>query len=529
MTDEFRYLLTRAARGRLDRRAFMGRAAALGVTATAASTMLAQAVRAQGPQRGGHLVIGMQGGESTNNLDPALALTQVPGKYLGIAGETMFTFSPTGELIPLIAEEYTASADAKTWTFKIRSGVEFHNGRTLTPEDVAQTLRRHSDENSQSGALGVMRGISDIRVNGDSVVVETDVPNADLPFLISDWHLVIQPNGGFDNPRDGVFTGPYKFREDEPGVRHVLEKFENHWNADAWGHYNSVEILVINDPTARNSALQSRQVQMINRVEPRVAGLLGRAPGVTIQSTAGRGHYVFIMHCNTAPFDNNDLRLALKFAMNREDMLERILRGFGTLGNDMPVNQAYPLFDDTIEQRPFDLDQARFHYQRSGHDGPIVLRTSEVAFPGAVDAAQLYQESCAQAGIPVEIIREPGDGYWSETWNVQPFSTSYWSGRPVQDQMYSTAYLSSADWNDTRFFNEQFDSLLLEARGELDQARRKDMYSTMGRIVRDEGGLICPMFNDFIDAHTDSVIGWEGNPNGDLMYARAGLLCWQAA
>ncbi len=528
MNDEFRYILARAARGMMDRRAFLGRAAALGVTGAMANTLLAQAVRAQGPMRGGHLVMGLQGGESTNSLDPALALSQVPFSYFRTTGDTLVHITPTGEIDPRIAEEVTASADARTWFFKIRSGVEFHNGQTLTAEDVAQTLRRHSSEESQSGALGIMRGITDIRVDGDVVALETETPNADLPYLMADYHLVIQPNGGFDDPAAGIFSGPYKFVENEPGVRHVMEKNPNYWD-DSVGHYNSVEMLVINDATARNSALQSGQVQMVNRVEPRVAGLVARAPGISVQSTSGRGHYVFIMHCNTAPFDNNHLRLALKHAIDREDMVDKILRGYGSIGNDMPINAAYPLFDTGIEQRTYDPDLARHHFEQSGHDGPIVLRTSEVAFPGAVDAAQLFQESAARAGIPIEIIREPGDGYWSETWNVQPFCASYWGGRPVQDQMYSTAYLSTADWNDTRFFNERFDSLLLEARGELDLTRRKALYSEMGTIVRDEGGLICPMFNDFIDAHNASVAGWEANPNGELMNGFAAVLCWQAA
>jgi peptide/nickel transport system substrate-binding protein len=267
---------------------------------------------------------------------------------------------------------------------------------------------------------------------------------------------------------------------------------------------------------------------MINRVEPRVAGLLARAPGVTVASTPGRGHYVFIMHCNTAPFDNNDLRLALKFAIDREDMLDKILRGYGSVGNDMPINAAYPLFDDQIPQRSYDPDQARFHYARSGHSGPIELRTSDVAFPGAVDAAELFRESAAACGIELNVIREPGDGYWSEVWNAKPFCASYWGGRPVQDQMYSTAYYSGADWNDTRFFNERFDGLLLEARAELDLTRRKALYSEMGMIVRDEGGLICPMFNDWVDGHNAQVAGWVGNPAGEMMNGFAAVQTWQA-
>ncbi|PQO23241.1 peptide ABC transporter substrate-binding protein [Rhodobacteraceae bacterium WD3A24] len=528
MSDELRYLIDRVKQGRCSRRAFLGRAGALGLTGAMANTMLAGALRAQTPQQGGHLVLGLQGGESTNSLDPALNLSQVPFNYMRQIGDTLLNIAPDGSLDMRLATEVDSSPDAQTWYFRIRQGVEFHDGRTMTPDDVLKTMQRHSDEESQSGALGVMRNIDSMEIDGDMLVVHLTSPNADLPYLMSDYHLVIQPNGGLDDPTAGIFTGPYRMVENEPGVRHVMEKFENYWD-DSVGHFNSTEILVINDSTARNSALQSGQVQMINRVEPRTAGLLARAPSVTVQNVAGRGHYVFIMHCNTAPFDSNELRLALKYAIDREDMVEKILHGYGSIGNDMPINEAYPLFDSTIPQREFDPDRARHHYEQSGHDGsPIILRTAENAFPGAVDAAQLFQQTAQAAGIPLEIQREPADGYWSEVWNVEPFCASYWSGRPVQDQMYSTAYVSDADWNDTRFFREDFDALIVEARGELDETRRKELYREAGMMVRDEGGLICPMFNDYIDAHTDAIAGWEDNPNAEMMDGFAAVKCWQA-
>jgi len=264
---------------------------------------------------------------------------------------------------------------------------------------------------------------------------------------------------------------------------------------------------------------------MINRVEPKIVELVKRLPNVIVQNVAGKGHYVFIMHCNTAPFDNNDLRLALKYAMDREEMVRTILQGYGSVGNDTPINAAYPLFTE-LPQRPFDPEKAKFHYQKSGHSGPVLLRTSDVAFPGAVDAAQLYQQSCAKAGITVEVRREPGDGYWSEVWNKQPFSTSYWGGRPTQDQMFSTAYYSKADWNDTRFFNERFDKLLFEARAQLDPEKRKEMYREMNLILHEEGGVIVPMFNDFIDAHSNRVAGWVKDGNQEMMGGYALSKCW---
>lgn len=529
MNDELNYYLSRTLKGSMNRRHFFGRAAALGLTAAAANTMLATSLRAQTPQKGGTLKIGMQGGGSTDSLDPALAANQVTFQLLRMFGEPLIETDPSGTGLQMrLAEAVDSSPDAKVWTFRIRKGVTFHDGSPMTPDDVLATLRRHSDEASQSGALGIMTGISDMVVDGDNLVITLETANADLPYLLADYHLLIQPKGGVESPAAGIGTGAYRVVNFEPGVRAVFEKYDGYWD-DSMGHFDSVEILVINDNTARTSALQSGQVHLINRIDPKIAGLMSRAPNVTVTDVAGRGHYVFIMHCNTAPFDNNDLRMALKLSIDRQDMVDKVLMGYGTVGNDFPINAAYPFFDDTIPQRVFDPEEAAHYYKKSGHDGsPIVMSCSDVAFAGAMDAAALFQQSAQAAGIPLEIRREPGDGYWSDVWNVKPFSASYWGGRPVQDQMYSTAYLSTADWNDTRFNNPEFDALLVEAKGELDEARRREMYSQMAYLVRDEGGLILPMFNNFISANTNDLQGWIDDPTQDLMNGYAPHKCWFA-
>jgi peptide/nickel transport system substrate-binding protein len=498
----------------LSRRGFMGRASALGLMAGISS--VAPLFAAEGV-KGGNFVLGLKGGESTNSLDPALALSQVIFALLRATSETLVNVASDGSLELRLAESVEPADGGKTWHFKIRSGVKFHNGDTLTAEDVLMTMQRHSSDDTKSGALGIMRGIESMSVEGDVFTVNLTTANSDLPYLMADYHLVIQPKGGMDDPASGIGTGPYKITENEPGVRHAFEKFDDYWD-DSRGHYDSHEILVINDDTARAAALQSGQVHAINLVSPKTARLFGRAPSINIETTSGRGHYVFIMHVNTPPFDNKNLRLALKYAINREEMVEKVLRGYGSVGNDTPINDAYPLFDETIPQRQFDLAKAREYYEASGHDGsPIILRVSDAAFAGALDAAALFQQSAQAAGIPLEIKREPADGYWSEVWNKQPFSASYWSGRAVQDQMYSTAYLSTADWNDTRFNNAEFDAMLLQARGELDVAKRKEIYGRMGRLLNEEGGVINPMFNQFVDGMQSGVQGWVSNPNAELM------------
>ncbi|TMV75498.1 ABC transporter substrate-binding protein, partial [Thioclava sp. BHET1] len=503
-------------------------AAALGVTASVAGGLLTKAAHAAGPKAGGTLKMGLGGGQTTDSLDPALAASQVPFIYLMTTGDRLTDVAPDGSIINQLAEEVSSSPDAKTWTFKIRKGVQFHNGKTLTPDDVHKTMLRHSDKDSKSGALGIMKGIAEMKVDGDNFIVTLHTPNADLPYLMSDYHLIIQPGGGMDKPDAGIFSGPYKWVSNDPGVRYVMKKFENYWNKDV-GHFDQVEMIVINDATARNAALQSGQVQMVNLVEPKVANLLKRAPNIEVPATSGRGFYCFNMFCDTKPFDNNDLRMALKFAIDREELVKKILAGYGSVGNDMPVNKVYPLFDESIEQRKYDPDQAKHYFKKSGYDGEILLRTADGAFAGAVDAAQLFQQSAAKAGIKLTIKREPNDGYWSNVWNKQPFSASYWGGRPTQDQMYSTAYISSADWNDTHFKDPKFDALIVQARGELDKDKRKEMYKEAGVMMRDNGGLINPMFNQFINAYDKSkVAGWVDYPNQDTMNGLAAVLCWQA-
>jgi peptide/nickel transport system substrate-binding protein len=443
-------------------------------------------------------------------------------------GDTIVNVTPDGGIEYSLAESMSSNPEGTEWTFNIRQGVKFHNGAELTANDVLQTYLRHSNEESKSGALGIMKGIASMKVDGNAVIMTLETGNADLPFLLSDYHLMIQPNGGFDDPNAAIGTGPYKLTSAEPGVRFAFEKNADDWHADR-GYYDGVEILVINDATAKSSALQSGQVHAINRVEPKVAKLLDRSPNVVVENVSGRGHYVFIMHTNTAPFDNKDLRLALKYAVNRVEMVDKILDGYGGVGNDTPINAAYPLFDETLEQRVYDPVKAAEHYKASGHDGsPIELLVADGAFPGAVDAASLFQQSAQAAGIPLEIKRVPDDGYWSDVWNVKPFCASYWGGRPVQDQMWSTAYLSTADWNDTKYNNPEFDALLLEARAETDTAKRKALYSKMAHIINDDGGVICPMFNDFVEAHAESLVGWSDNPNQEMMDGFVSHKTWLA-
>lgn len=507
---------------RLPRRRFMQNAAAAGIALPLAASLFREA-RANTPKKGGIMRVAVDGGGTGDSIDPALCTNNTCGVVLRQWGDTLTRITPAGEVVGRAAESFEpADGRGAKWRFNLRKGATFHNGRDMTAADVVATLRRHSDENSKSGALGIMRSITDIAADGrHGVLVSLDAPNADFPYLVSDYHLVVQPaDGAPDSP---VGTGPYVLKEAEHGVRYYAERNPNFYLTP--GPADAIETLVVNDTTARITALTTGEVHMISRVDPKLVAQLAAVRGVTVQNAPGRGHYVFICHTNTAPFDNNDLRLALKYAIDREDMVKRILHGYGTAGNDFPINASYPLFPAAVPQRAYDPERARFHYKKSRHSGSVLLRTAEAAFPGAIDAAVLFQNHAKAAGIDLQVRREPNDGYWSNVWNAQPFCASYWSGRPVQDQMYSTAYKSDADWNDTRWARPAFDRLLLAARAELDEKKRRALYEEMAYMVRDDGGAIIPMFNDWIDA-TRGVGGYVKDPNLKLSNDYAPVEAW---
>jgi len=221
-----------------------------------------------------------------------------------------------------------------------------------------------------------------------------------------------------------------------------------------------------------------------------------------------------------APTDKCLYHLSLDYLsfnrIDREQMVKTILRGYGTVGNDHPIAEANRYHASALEQRQFDPDRAKFHLKKAGAgDIAFDLSAAEASFVGAVDAAVLYKESAAKAGITINVVREPNDGYWSNVWMKKPWCAVFWGGRPTEDMMFSTAYAADADWNDTFWKNPRFNELLVAARAELDENRRREMYVEMQSLVRDDGGVVVPMFAADLSAASDKIghgklgVNWE--------------------
>ncbi len=196
---ELSWLSRQLTRGRISRRDFMGRAAALGVTTALASTLAATAVQAASPKKGGHLRSGLGHGSTTDSLDPATYENAwISGVNMHLHNH-LAEIDKNGNLAPELAESWEASDDAATWRFKIRKGIEFHNGKTLDAEDVVASINHHRGEDTISAAKPLVKPITDVKIDGkDRVVITLEGGSADFPFIISDYHLAILP------AKDGV-------------------------------------------------------------------------------------------------------------------------------------------------------------------------------------------------------------------------------------------------------------------------------------------------------------------------------------
>ena len=206
--------------------------------------------------------------------------------------------------------------------------------------------------------------------------------------------------------------------------------------------------------------------------------------------------------------------------------------GHGAIGNDHPISPVMAYYAADLPQREYDADKAAFHYKKSGHSGTIQLSAADAAFAGAVDAAQLIAASAAKAGIKIEVVREPNDGYWSNVWNKKGWCACYWGGRPTCDWMFKAAYVKDQKWNDTAWKTTdaavRFNELVVMGAAELDEKRRAEIYFECQQLINDDGGTIMPFYNNMVWARGKNVRHGQLAANWDTDGAKLSERWWFA-
>ncbi len=507
-----RLMIEDALRRGATRRDVLGMLTAAGAGIAFAGSMVASAEKALAgtPKRGGQIRFAWAQHGPSDTLDPILATNTID---YGRSRLTYNNLCRIGEDLtagPELAESFEANVDATEWTFKLRKGVEWHDGSPLTADDVIYSMNRHLGEDSTSKAKVL---VSDIRewVKDDNHTVRAvlDAPNAELPVALGTFHFRIIKDGTTDFQMP-LGTGPYKVTEFKPGVRSVHTRNDNYWN-DGGPYIEQVEVFGITDNVARVNALISGDIHMMGSLNPQAIPQVEATEGIEVFAVPSGACNTMVARLDMAPGNNPDFVMALKHLQRRDRVLNVIQKGYGDLGNDQPVGPAYGV-DWCKEQgvRAYDPDKAKFLLNKSG----ITEATIDVAdvAAGLMDRSLMMQRELAKLGVNLRINRVPTDGYWSTTWLKAPMHVGSWNMRPTANMMMTIGFKSDAPWNESRWKNERFDQLLAMARAELDPAKRYEMNCEMQRLCSDNSGALIATHGAYIDAKVTNLKGFPRVP-----------------
>src|SRR5579871_1554031 len=398
---------------------------------------------------------------------------------------------------PAIAESWTMSDGGKTWVFKIRQGVKFHSGKDLTAKDVYFSFARIVDPNFPNGAKSVFDWLKadNMKVlDPYTIQFSFDKPLVDLPGLLANKHNLIVPDGSTHDQlrlhEDG--SGPFMQEKFSPGGAFViLKRNPNYWGGPAKSE--CVRITISQEPVQAVAELKSGQVDLVLQVDPSVISTVKDDPNVQLLSTPASNSMTISMMVDTKPFNDNRVRQAMKLSIDRQAMINTVLLGFGEVGNDNPVPLSSPFAYQT-EAPQRDIAKAKALLADAGYPNglDIDLYTAE-AIPGMTKEAQVFKEMAADAGIRVNVIVTPSDSYWDNIWLKKPLINSGWNMRSPAEGL-SYAYTRSAKYNETHWFREDYDNLLLQAAQTPDADARADLYKKAEKMLAEEGGVIIPMF-----------------------------------
>ncbi len=479
---------------------------------------LPQLSLAQGaPRRGGTLRLSVD--QAAGVLNPLL--TRVNPEYL--VAELLYSgltrLAPDMSAEPDLAESWSASPDVKEWTFRLRQGLTFHDGSPCTAKDVAATFRAILDPKTASPGRTNVGPIAEVVPTDDrNVVFKLSTPFADLPVTLAYTNAKIVPaaiaSGDLSQlSKTANGTGPFKLASYEPARQIVVSRNESYYDK-ARPYLDRIEIVVYPDPTAEASALIGGDTDLIANTPPTEFQRFAGATGVTPLRTASGQFLNVNMGCDQKPFSDVRVRQALALTVDRKAMVEFCAQGYGSPGNDVPMNGAYHFFKEVPEKKE-DIAKAKQLLADAGFPNGIDLKLIASDTPSTrTSMGVALREMAKPAGIRIEVQTMPHATYLDQVWKKGPFYVGFYNMQASADAIFALLYTSNAAWNETRWNNAEFDGYVNAARGTTDEAKRRELYGKAQLLMYEQMPSIIPVFFDLLAAKRNYVQGYQLHPRG---------------
>ncbi len=457
------------------------------------------------------------------SLDPHVASSEASFQILNNVLETLTFFDDDMNVIPWLAESWERSEDGLTWTFHLREGVMFSNGRELTADDVAWSFNRLIDPDVGSGNAWRIGGASTVieAVDTYTVTFTTASVIASLPASIAanKSTAVMAPESVSDDGTIAVpiGSGPFVISEVEGTTRLVLVRNENYWQ-EGLPYLDSIEITPITDDTARDLALQGGEVDWIFTISPQNYEALNEDPDVIVGTSARLSYDYFGLNLSREPLDDVRVRRAIALTIDREQICNFAFFGLcvptqGPTGPGSPWYFPYSPYDR-------DVDAARALLEEAGvAEGFTLEIMTAIGFDETLRGAQVVQQQLAEVNIEV-VIDNVEFTVWLErqaSGDFDAFMLSWLGLTDVEDYFY-LQHRTGQVFNATGYSNEEFDALVDEGRTIDDFDERYEIYERANQILVDDAPYIFMYVKQEVKAWSPAVHGFSVRPDSAVNF-----------